>query len=214
MAAAIAALTPNSAAALLIAVDAGHFPDKPGVIAASGATEMEHNLALAAELRQELEREGFAARMIGQHARLGARTREAQGAALFVSIHHDSVQQRFLPEARLFSGFSLFVSRRNRELDASRRCASAIGSHLRTIGLAPSRYHADPVFGEKRPFADAVNGVHYFDNLAVAHTASMPAVLIEAGVVVNPEDERRVTGPAMRQAIAAAITRGIRECMR
>ncbi len=41
---------------------------------------------------------------------------------------------------------------------------------MRASGLTPSRYHADPVLGENRPFADEANGVHYFDNLAVARS--------------------------------------------
>ena len=165
-------------------------------------------------MKQALEAAGLRVRMIAQHEKLGARTREAKGAALFVSLHHDSVKERLLPDARQYSGFSLFISRANPELEKSARCASAIGSQLRGIGLAPSRYHADAVFGENRPFADEGNGVHYFDNLAVGRSARMASVLVEAGVIVNPEEERRVTAPAMRQAVAAAIARGVGECLR
>jgi N-acetylmuramoyl-L-alanine amidase len=179
-----------------------------------GRTELEYNLALAAEVGRELEQAGFAVRMIGQHPGFGARTREARGAALFVSIHHDSVRSRYIGEPQLFSGFSLFVSRHNREAGKSERCASAIGARLRGVGLVPSRYHADAVFGENRPFADAVNGVHYFDNLAVGRSATMASVLVEAGVIVNAEEERRITEPSMRRAVAAAIAHGVGDCLR
>jgi N-acetylmuramoyl-L-alanine amidase len=201
-------------AAPLIAVDAGHYPDKPGVIAPTGRSELEYNLALAADVASALEREGLSVRKIGQHPGFGARTREAKGAVLFLSIHHDSVRERYISEPQLFSGFSLYVSRLNRELERSERCASAIGARLRGIGLMPSRYHADAVFGENRPFADAANGVHYFDNLAVGKSAGMAAVLVEAGVIVNAEEERRITEPAMRRDIAGAIARGAADCLR
>ena len=151
--------------------------------------------------------------MIANHPVLHARTRQAAGAQLFVSLHHDSVKQRYLAEARKFSGFSLFVSRLNPAPDKSLACASAIGSRLRGAGLAPSRYHADAVFGESRPFADEVNGVHFYDNLAVARTATMPSVLVEAGVIVNPDEERRLDDAAARRRIAQAIARGVRECL-
>jgi N-acetylmuramoyl-L-alanine amidase len=85
---------------------------------------------------------------------------------------------------------------------------------MRAIGLKTSRYHADRVRGENRPFADEENGVHYYDNLAVGRAPRMASVLIEAGVVVNPTDERRVTAPSMRRAIAAAIARGASECLK
>jgi N-acetylmuramoyl-L-alanine amidase len=203
-----------STAGPLIAVDAGHFPEKPGVIAASGTPELQYNLALAADVKDELEKAGFQVRLIGQYESFGRRAREARGAALYVSLHHDSVREWLLPKAAKFSGYSLFVSRRNVQPDKSLACASAIGAQMRAIGLKTSRYHADRVLGENRPFADEENGVHYFDNLAVAHTPRMPSVLIEPGVVVNPTDERRVTDPAMRRKIAGAIAHGVSECLK
>jgi N-acetylmuramoyl-L-alanine amidase len=197
-----------------VAVDAGHYPEKPGVISASGKPELEYNLALAGDVKHELEDAGFVVRMIAQDPSFGRRTREAQGAVLFVSLHHDSVREWLLPKARNFSGYSLFISRHNPQAEKSLHCASAIGSQMRAIGLKTSRYHADRVLGENRPFADAENGVHYFDNLAVGRVARMASVLIEPGVVVNPEDERRVTEPAMRRRIAAAIAQGVSQCLK
>lgn len=168
-------------------------------------------------MRLRLEAAGHSVRMIGErgdYAELWHRTRDAQGADLLVSIHHDSVKERLLPEADRFSGFSLFVSRSNPDVGKSVRCASAIGERLREGGFRPSRYHADPVLGEDRPFADETNGVHYFDNLAVARTAAMPSVLVEAGVIVNREEDQRMRDPAVRQAIARAIADGITHCLR
>jgi N-acetylmuramoyl-L-alanine amidase len=204
----------NAVAAPLIAVDAGHYPDKPGVISASGKPELEYNRALAADVKTALERAGFAVRMIGQYESFGRRAREAQGAALYVSVHHDSVREWLLPKAARFSGYSVFVSRHNPQPDKSLQCASAIGSQMRAIGLRTSRYHADRVLGENRPFADEENGVHYFDNLAVGRAPRMASVLIEPGVVVNADDERRVTEPAMRRGIAGAIARGVSQCLK
>lgn len=164
-------------------------------------------------MREALERQGFAVRMIAHHAVLAERTREAAGADLFLSLHHDSVKQEFLDDAEWFSGFSLFVSRLNPAPERSLACASWIGRRLRAAGLAPSRYHADPVFGAPRPYADESNGVHFYDNLAVARTASMPSVLVEAGVIVNPAEERALDDPAARRRIAAAIAEGVRNCL-
>jgi N-acetylmuramoyl-L-alanine amidase len=85
---------------------------------------------------------------------------------------------------------------------------------MRAAGFVPSRYHADPALGEERPFADEANGVHYFDNLAVARTAAMPAVLVEAGVIVNPVAELRMRDPKVRRRIALAIAKGAASCLR
>jgi len=185
-------------------------------MSASGRAEFEYNRDLALELKQELEKAGLVVRLIGErgdYAVLHHRTRDAHGTALFVSIHHDSVKERFLPQADSFSGFSLFTSRANPHLAKSLACASAIGARLRAAGFAPSRYHADPVLGENRPFADETNGVHYYDNLAVAKTAAMAAVLVEAGVIVNRDEDRKLRDPAVRRALAHAVAEGVTRCL-
>ena len=186
------------------------------MISANGRPEFEYNLALANALQAELRHMALDVRMIGErgdYAVLHHRTRDAQGADLFVSIHHDSVKERLLPQADRFSGFSLFISKSNAKAERSLACASAIGGRLRGAGFTPSGYHADPVLGESRPFADEANGVHYYDNLAVARTAAMPSVLVEAGVIVNHEEERRMRDPEVRHRIAAAVAGGIRDCL-
>ena len=133
---------------------------------------------------------------------------------LLLSIHHDSAREHLHTRREQFHGFSLFISRHNPQREKSLACASAIGVELRAAGMIPSRYHADPVIGENRPFADETNGVHYYDNLGVAKTAKMPAVLIEAGVIINREDEERMNDPAVRSRIAQAISAGAARCLR
>ena len=199
-----------------MAVDVGHYHGEPGVISASGRAEFEYNLELASQLRDLLNEAGLKVRMIGErgdYAILHYRTRDAAGADLFLSIHHDSVRLSQLPHAHRFAGYSLFVSRRNPQAGKSLACASAIGARLRAAGFAPSRYHADPVLGENRPFADEINGVHYYDKLTVARSAAMPAVLVEAGVIVNPAEEARLRDPRLRERMARAIASGVLACL-
>jgi len=188
------------------------------VLSASGIPEFEFNLKLANEVKADLEQAGIKVRMIGDKGNLiflNHRTRAAAGADLFVSIHHDSMREQVLAKKRdELAGFSLFISRNNPKAAKSLACASAIGAELRAAGMTPSRYHADPVIGENRPFADERNGVHYYDNLAVAHTATMPAVLVEAGVIANRHDEARMRDPAMRKRVAAAIADEASECLK
>jgi len=216
-----------AALAASIAVDVGHYFAKPGVISARGVTEFEYNLQLSREIAEALQRTGHRVILIGADGlaeNLGSRGPRAAGMDLFISIHHDSVQPRFLSvwevdgEQLLFSdrfaGFSLFVSRLNAHTGQSLKCASAIGAALRAAGFTPSRYHADPIVGENRPFADEANGVHYFDNLAVLKTASIPALLFEAGVIVNRVEELRMRDPAVRERIVESIVAGAGACLR
>jgi N-acetylmuramoyl-L-alanine amidase len=222
----VAVAVASAADAARIALDVGHYHQKPGAISARGVAEFQYNLRLAREIEAGLRREGHTTMLIGDDGRaenLGSRAPRANGMDLFISIHHDSVQSRFIEpwlfegEARgfsdRFSGFSLFVSHLQPHLAASLKCASAIGAALRQEGFIPSRYHADPVLGENRPFADEANGVHYFDNLAVLKTARIPALLFEAGVIVNRDEELRMRDPAMRAKIVSAVVSGVGTCL-
>jgi N-acetylmuramoyl-L-alanine amidase len=227
LAACVASWLPQTVLAASIAIDVGHYLERPGVISARGVTEFEYNLRLAREISDALRHAGHRTLLIGDDgmaADLGRRAPRAAGMDLFISIHHDSVQPRFLSVweyegetlnySDKFAGFSLFVSRLNSHTEAGLRCASAIGAALRGAGFTPSRYHADPILGENRPFADEANGVHYFDNLAVLKTASIPALLFEAGVIVNRDEETRLRDPAARRQIVDAIVSGVGACLK
>jgi N-acetylmuramoyl-L-alanine amidase len=89
-----------------------------------------------------------------------------------------------------------------------------VGARLRAHGFAPSLYHAEPIPGESKPFADRTNGVHWFDNLVVLHTATQPAFLLEAGVIVNRDEELVLREPATQRRIAAAVAEGVEACLR
>jgi len=210
-----------------VAIDVGHYLVKPGATSARGVPEFEYNLQLAREIELALRHAGHRTLLIGDDGLsedLGKRSPRASGMDLFISVHHDSVQPRYLSAwdyegatywyaSDPFAGYSLFVSRLNPRPETSLKCASAIGAALRQAGFKPSRYHADPVLGENRPFADEENGVHYFDNLAVLRTASIPALLFEAGVIVNRDEELRMRDPAVRRQIVAGIVAGAGACL-
>jgi N-acetylmuramoyl-L-alanine amidase len=210
----------------LVAVDVGHYLTEPGATSARGRAELEFNRELAIAIGGALEARGLRVRTIGADggmAVLSRRTAAANGAALLLSVHHDSVQPHYLEEwehegvARKFSdrfaGFSLFVSHRNPAVAESLACASAVGARLRAHGFAPSLYHAEPIPGEAKPFADRTNGVHYFDNLVVLHTAAGAAVLLEAGVIVNRAEELGMRDPAVQGRIAGAVAAGVAKCL-
>ncbi|MBN8282986.1 N-acetylmuramoyl-L-alanine amidase [Zoogloea sp.] len=215
------------AAAGTVAIDVGHYLERPGAISAYGVTEFEYNHALAAVLAARLASEGVPVRLIGHRgemADLRARPREAEaaGAGFFLSIHHDSVKEehlrpwnwngRALRHAEGFAGFSLFVSRLNPRLDESRACASAIGAALRRAGLAVATHHGVSSAGVERPLADEANGVYFYDNLVVLKTATVPAVLLEAGVIVNRDEERDLASAARRALTADAVLQGLQQC--
>lgn len=216
-----------SAGAAPVAVDIGHYRAAPGAYSARGVPEFDFNLALAGVIRASLTARGVPVLLIGEAGTplsLLERTATAgaAGAQLFLSLHHDAVQPHYLrtwtwegverPYDDSHAGFSLFVSRKNPHLDASLACARALGLALREAGFQPSEYHAEAIPGENRPWADRAAGVHYHDDLVVLKTAVSPAVLLEAGVIVNRREEQALADPARQARMAAALLQGLAAC--
>ena len=214
-------------AAAPVAIDVGHYLERPGATSAYGVPEFEYNHSLAAVIAARLAADGAPVRLIGHRgemADLRARPRQAEeaGAQFFLSIHHDSVKAELLQpwlwqgRERRYSdyaaGFSLFVSRLNPRLADSLACASAIGAALRTAGLRPTAHHAELAPGVGRPWADEINGVYYYDNLVVLKSATVPAVLLEAGVIVHPAEAAALAGAGRRALTAEAVVHGLRDC--
>ncbi len=211
----------------LVALDVGHSKAKLGAISARGKPEFEYNAALAEVISQTLSEQGISNALIGADGNMDtlvARSAQAQamGARFFLSIHHDSAKPHYLQKWRWrgekyyvtdkFSGFSLFVSRINPQLETSLRCARAIGYALQIAGLKPTAHHSAHIAGENREWADQAAGVYYFDHLAVLKTATMPAMLLEAGVIVNRDDEITLQQPARHALVAQAVATGLQSC--
>lgn len=222
------AFFPLASSGAEMALDVGHSLAAPGAISARGRPEFEFNRDLALEIGERLRGQGVQLRVIGGDGsaeRLQDRVHLGAGAAFFLSIHHDStqaanllgwthegVERLYAPDR--YAGFSLFVSRKNPKVGQSLACASAIGERMLAAGFKRSLYHAEAVAGEAKPFADRANGVHYYDNLAVLRGAAMPAVLFEAGVILNRDEELLLADAARRSRMAQAVADGAAACLR
>lgn len=215
----VGSLPALSAAAPVVIIDAGHSKSQPGSISASGIPEFNFNLRLATIVSRELLQRGVNVMLSGSHqgpVTLTQRTQGTPGAALFVSLHHDSIQQQFIDQGRAgeFRGYSVFVSEKNPYWHQSVACASEVGRQMQVAGEAPSLYHAMPIPGENKPLVDRNHGVHRSDNLVVLKTSKAPALLVEAGVIVNPMEDRRLAAENTARRLGAAIAEGIAQCLR
>jgi N-acetylmuramoyl-L-alanine amidase len=202
-----------------IIVDTGHTPLHPGATGASGRVEYLYNLDLSGAVAKDLQALGDQVTRTsadGKEIALGDRSTHTPGANFFISIHHDSMQQAWIDAGRRreFSGYSIFVSQKNPHYDQSLRCAQAIGEQMLAAGRHPSLYHATPIPGENRPLIDKRLGIHRYDGLAVLKTAPVPAVLVEAGVIANPDEEADLAKPETIARIAHAIAAGVQACQR
>lgn len=210
---------------LAVAVDVGHTLSAPGATSARGESEFAFNQELARAVLAELDAAGFRHSFLigesGSPLPLLERTRTARqrGAGLFISIHHDSVQPQYLSEWQIggrtqrysdrFHGFSLFISGETARLDDSKALAGLIGHALVAAGFTPSLHHAEPIPGEGRPLLDRDIGLYRYDQLAVLRTATMPAVLLEAGIIVNRAEETQSRLPSVLQAQAQAVAHAV-----
>jgi N-acetylmuramoyl-L-alanine amidase len=207
----------------LVAVDAGHTSSAPGAIGARGTRERDLNLEVARRVVRALRAAGVQALLVGggRDLKNADRSELARRAAadVLVSIHHDSVQPRYLRSWRVagversfsddFRGFSVFYSRAGARPCESLRLATRVGDELRSVGLGPTPHHAEDIPGERRELVDPERGVYRYDELAVLGHASMPAVLVECGVIVNREEELLLRSRARQQAFAAAVARAV-----
>jgi N-acetylmuramoyl-L-alanine amidase len=209
----------------IVAIDVGHSERRPGAHSARGVGEFYFNRDLARIVLDDLARNGFTQSFIidlhGSRDSLTSRTAIAnkRQADLLISIHHDSVQPRYLstwsyegqrlPYCDLFSGYSIFYSDRNPQSAESLEFAKLLGSELRHWFLAPTLHHAEKIKGENRPLVDRYLGIYQFDDLIVLRTADMPAVLLESGVIVNRDEEPLLLSAAHRRKIAGSIVEAV-----
>lgn len=205
----------SQALATTVVLDTGHTPSQQGSTSAYGRAEYGFNVQLANFVAQYLQAQGVTVRRVqGEHT-LISRTYQTAEADLFVSLHHDSIQQAWIDAGKreAYAGFSVFISHKNPQPTQSLLCARHIGWQMVGIGEVPSRYHALPIAGENRPVLDPVTSVHRYDNLVVLKTAKAPAVLVEAGVIANPHEDRRLGDPKVANQLAGALARGIQACL-
>lgn len=209
---------PSPASGFDLLLDPGHGPDAPGVISCAGVPEYRYNNELAAFLAAGLQQAGVTVTLSKEPESavpLRDRVKQSANTDLVLSLHHDSVQPQFLTRqpsgscSSRASGFSLFVSRKNPFFDRSLAYARQLGRSLVAQGLRPTLHHGEAIPGENRLLLDPELGIYAFDELVVLQSARAPAVLLEAGVIVNPADERLVGSPAFREKILTAIGRAI-----
>jgi N-acetylmuramoyl-L-alanine amidase len=205
-----------------IALDVGHTPEASGATSARGVTEYSYNLRLARQIETTLLQSGFSrtilitARGTGR-SQLLQRTERASalGVDLFLSIHHDDVQEAYHTKwtyngtTRLFSdkfsGYSLFVSRENPYFERSLDFAKLLGTELMAHGMYYSGHHAEAIPGEGRELVDRKVGVYLYDQLVVLKLTKAPAVLLEAGIIVNRVEELVLASPEGRGLVSAAV---------
>lgn len=204
--------------AATVVLDTGHTPGSPGIRSPDGRSEYEFNLDLADEVASRLREKGIRVirpQVDDTHAGNLARIEYTTSANLFVSLHHDGIPADWPSPYRReeFAGYAVYVSAKNPAAVASYRCGRLIGAGLAAVGERPSLYHAIPMPGDERPVLYTKHGVHRFDDLLLLKASSAPAVQVEAGVIANPEEARRLEQPGTVRRLGLAIAESIAQCL-
>jgi N-acetylmuramoyl-L-alanine amidase len=208
-------------------LDVGHTADVPGALSARGVPEYEFNLRLAHEIESELRAAGFDSTVLmvtAQAPPIGLFRRAARASALnadlFLAIHHDAVPDR-LAEAWQFAGreqhfsdrfpgHSLFVSTENPNHAESLAFARLLGNALEARGLHYTRHYTESFMGSRqRVLLDPQAGVYQYNKLVVLREARMPAALLEAGSIVNRDEELVLATPERQALIAGAVVAAV-----
>jgi N-acetylmuramoyl-L-alanine amidase len=209
-------------------VDVGHTVDVPGAMSARGIPEYAFNLQLGKDIKQALLDAGFAQTVLlitatAPWAGLFERAARANSmhANLFISIHHDSVPDNLLKTWEYdgqenhfndnYPGYAIFISNENANRAASLSFGALLGQELESRGLHYTPHYTSALMGHRRRIlVDADAGVYRYDQLIVLRETKMPAVLLEAGSIVNRQEELELGTQERRSltstAVAAAVT--------
>jgi N-acetylmuramoyl-L-alanine amidase len=212
-------------ASLRVVLDVGHTLEVGGALSARGVYEYQFNLRLATRIQKDLVSAGFVAThllvMKGATRNLEQRAERANDmrADLFLSIHHDSVQDSYLRRWKYngkeyafsdkFKGYSVFVSNENPQIASSRRFAVDLADEMKAHGLSFTTHHAEKIKGENRELIEPDLGVYRYDGLAVLRHTKVPAVLLEAGVIVHRAEELTVATPEFQQRVSESVVSAV-----
>jgi len=218
---------PATQADLVVAIDIGHSRRVFGARSARGVAEYEFNRNLALRLLKALHEYGYGESFLidengDLHGVEGLRRRpviaQARNADLLISIHHDSVQEQFLktwrhegqerPYSDEFEGYSIIISAASPHAKKSATLARALGDEFLANGMVPTLYHALDIPGERRRLLDKNRGIYDIE-FWIVDKAGMPAVLIEAGMIVNREEELKLSDERYRGTIVKGIVNSV-----
>lgn len=208
-----------------ILLDPGHTPRQPGALGVRGRYEVAYNDEFISKLAKALRAASFAVELTRQPDESIGLTHRVELANrrrpdIFLSIHHDSAQLTYLRKIRLehgdayrttkqIAGYSIFVSKTNPQFANSLRFAERLGASLIRLGRPPTLHHAEDIAGEHRELLNERLGVYRFDDLVVLAKTTMPAVLLEIGVIVDADDERYVAAEENQDAMCRRIVEAL-----
>jgi N-acetylmuramoyl-L-alanine amidase len=212
-----------------IVLDVGHTAESEGATSARNVAEFTFNLRLAQRIEEKLKADGFPeTKLLVTEGKAKPSLVKRVAAAnelhanLFLSVHHDSVPNSLLENWEFegkkshfsdrFGGYSVFVSRDNPDFKTSLSFAELVAKEMKAEGLQYGRQYTLPIMGRyQHPLLNKETGVYSYDQLVVLKSTRMPAVLLEAGSIINRDEEIKMDSPERRDIISSAVAAAAKE---
>lgn len=215
----------------LVMIDPGHGGVDPGAIGISGIFEKGVTLSMARQIRKAISALGRQRvrltrdRDVFISLRRRVAVARAAGADLFVSIHADSIGNKKVRGGGIYTLSENSSDRESAALAAKENRADVIAGVNLTghddqvasilIDLTQretmnySAQFATALVPELKQLIHMRRKPHRFAGFRVLKAPDVPSVLIELGYLSNRRDEKMLTNPASRAAIAKAIARAV-----
>ncbi len=220
----------HAAQAPLVVLDPGHGGKDPGAVGISGVLEKHVAFAAAGELARRLRASGryrvSLTRENDVFIPLEDRVAMAQanGAALFISLHADAVADHAVRGASVYTLAAAASDAQSARLADHENAADRYGGvspgmpprvaeildslvrHETRVGSAQVQQHVVAALG---------HSVRLLDNparhagFAVLKAVDIPSVLVEMGFMSNPQDEAALCQAGHRAMVVAAIGRAV-----
>lgn len=199
-----------------LVIDVGHDPKAFGATSARGLREFDFNRRFSEELVEMARQHPYVRARLLSPDRFTLTLKERAALAeelrpdLLISVHHDSAQSQLLKFwdhdgaryriSREIAGFSMFISRANPNHRRALAFAEQIASAWIGAGHKPTLHHAANIEGERRALLRPLSGI-YLAPFAIVHRTRMPALLLEVGVLINPDEEKWLLNADNRQTL-------------
>src|SRR6266550_2454910 len=166
-----------------IVLDVGHTAESEGAISARNVAEFVFNLRLAQRIEEKLKAEGFAE----------TRLLLTEGKA------RPSLVKRVAAANNLHFKTSLLF-------------AELVGKEMKAQGLQYAQQYTQAIMGRyQHPLLNKETGVYSYDQLVVLRKTWMAAVLLEAGSIINRDEELKMDSPERRDIISSGVTAAVKE---
>lgn len=223
--------SPRNQGKAVVVIDPGHGGVDPGALGVSGIYEKHITLAMARELKAQLERSGRYKVHLTRDRDVFIRLRERvaiarqYGADLFISLHADSVNNPQLTGLSVYTlsqtasdGEAQLLADKENKADLlagidlsheSTDVASILIDLAQRETMNRSAGFAGSVVDELGREATLLGNTHRFAGFAVLKAPDIPSILIELGYLSNPTEERLLRQPDYRAKLAKGIARAV-----